>query len=93
MSLKFSKGFNKYGAFMGRPDDAEPTEGELCKLHKVPLDQGGYDPGGAYWGAGETLWRLQCASGDAYQRAPDRFRAFLKFSQWINPHVSFRVRP
>lgn len=96
MSAHYSKAYSAYGASMGRPGRAIPLENELCKLHRVPLDSGGYDPGGAYWGTPSDLWRLQCADGDRFTRAPTRFRAFLKFHEDLRFEGfrgSFRVRP
>lgn len=90
MSNSYSNASSKYGASMGRRHVGTPLEGELCKLHRVPLDQGGYDPGGAYWGTPSDLWRLQYAEGEWFVRAPDRFRAFLKLAEHF--HISFRVR-
>lgn len=60
-----TKGFNEYGAFMGRPniDTCPKSEcngqqfsytGTLYDAH-VRLDTGGYDKGGAYWGHGRQL--------------------------------------
>lgn len=53
----FSKGYSARGANMGRPD-VHDTFGEVTKisLQRVPLDRGGYDPGGAYWGHGDILY-------------------------------------
>jgi hypothetical protein len=52
----------KYGAPMGRassePDETgwhQKYKGKLY-LKEVPLDEGGYDAGGAYWGIGEQLY-------------------------------------
>ena len=55
---------SKYGAPMGRrvspvADDIKAT------LLPVPLDSGGYDPGGAYWGIPSNLWGAYNADGDA----------------------------
>lgn len=44
----------KYGAPMGRCDVGTPT-GKVFK-RKVPVNSGGYDCGGAYWGLGPTLY-------------------------------------
>lgn len=44
----------RYGAPMGRhtgPDYLETGAGPL-RLVRIPLDSGGYDRGGAYWGLG-----------------------------------------
>lgn len=48
---------SKYGAPMGRPNSghgAEPTTKFEVKL--VPINSGGYDRGGAYWGIGRPLY-------------------------------------
>jgi len=47
----------KYGAPMGRPNKGHilETMGQRLFDCKVPLDSGGYDRGGAYWGQGEPL--------------------------------------
>lgn len=48
---------SKYGAPMGRySKEYLETESGKIYLRKVPLDSGGYDRGGAYWGLGPTLW-------------------------------------
>jgi hypothetical protein len=41
----------QYGAPMGRPEVGthKPTDKRIYDC-KVPLDSGGYDKGGAYWG-------------------------------------------
>jgi len=71
----------RYGAPMGRrgygtPEHAEPR---TVRLFHVPLDAGGYDRGGAYWGTGARLW---CATdGPNYRqftRAASRARAALE---------------
>lgn len=59
----------KYGAPMGRPDNNTYTDkqGRIFKLDvnddarpfrlvRVPLNNGGYDRGGAYWGLGAPLY-------------------------------------
>lgn len=57
--MKLPKGYNQYGAFMGRRGCTNERWGAI-KMHlcKIPLNQGGYDSGGAYWGYGQQLlWR------------------------------------
>lgn len=51
------KGYTKYGAQMGRHGGhpGNEPEGKLY-LRRVPINSGGYDPGGAYWGLGPPLW-------------------------------------
>lgn len=48
----------EYGAPMGRTS-AHPHghdfDGKLY-LHRIRLDSGGYDSGGAYWGVGKPLY-------------------------------------
>lgn len=66
---------SKYGAPMGRrthestlPDEA-PRE---ITLRHIPLDKGGYDDGGAYWGIAEPLYWAGDDSGlDWFFRADD----------------------
>ena len=81
MSANYSKAFDAYGASMGRRQYGVPLEDERCRLHRVPLDRGGYDPGGAYWGSGEPLWRLQGEDCEAFVRAASRFEALLKLQR------------
>ncbi len=48
----------KFGAPMGRAN-INPTNPQPEKTVfdcRVPLDSGGYDKGGAYWGIGSQLW-------------------------------------
>lgn len=66
----------KRGAALGRPVVDEPDE-ETYKtellLKRVPLDEGGYDPNGTYFGAGENLYWLASEDGkiDRVFRAKD----------------------
>jgi hypothetical protein len=77
------------GSMMGRasciPDD---YNGEKLHLRRVPLDSGGYDPGGAYFGQGTPLY---CAFGEteteqlyAFVRAASRKEAIAKIATAIN---------
>lgn len=67
---------SQYGAPMGRRDNGAPAhvDGERLYLRHVPLDSGGYDSGGAYWGIGQRLYAWSNAEGDrsGYFRARDR---------------------
>lgn len=68
-----TKGYSSWGADMGRSNrDNGCLEGKVS-LVSVPINSGGYDPGGAYWGHGQ---RLYCASGSEgglkYLRAASR---------------------
>jgi hypothetical protein len=77
---RLPKAYSQYGASMGRTSDAlehfSACVGRVS-LARVPLDAGGYDSGGAYWGIGEPLWRARGAEDDlddleAFFRAPSR---------------------
>lgn len=58
-----TKGCSSYGARMGRLSDLpDNATGELT-LSRVPIDEGGYDPGGAYWGIGAPLFCIEDAEG------------------------------
>ena len=57
---------SKYGAPMGRHTgpDYLATEAGRIYLRRVPLNSGGYDAGGAYWGCGAPLWEAQDQDGN-----------------------------
>ena len=75
--ITYSKAFNKYGASMGRTN--QRLDGK-CYLRLVPLDSGGYDPGGAYWGFGSPLYVAQSSDGNqAFVRASHREDAKQQF--------------
>ena len=64
-----------YGAPMGRytgPDFLDVDAGKIY-LQRVPINSGGYDAGGAYWGLGAPLWEAQDQDGNGrIFRARDR---------------------
>lgn len=62
---------SKYGAPMGRVD-GQPDDGLRLYLRRVPLNSGGYDAGGAYWGLGTPLWTYGDGADWKYLRARDR---------------------
>ena len=69
---------SKYGAPMGRHTGVEYLDSSVGKvyLRKVPLDSGGYDRGGAYWGFGVTLWETLDKDGNGFIfRSRDRSSA------------------
>ena len=74
------------GAPMGRYE-LQPTDECSLHLHKVPLDNGGYDGGGAYWGLPDDLWRLVGDDTDeqrecqVFFRAKDRAAALAKVKE------------
>jgi len=45
----------KYGAPMGRNNVFKNKESKTVFDSAIPLDSGGYDKGGAYWGYGPQL--------------------------------------
>lgn len=50
------------GASLGRTDRrGDPDEQWKFYLVRLPLDSGGYDQGGVYWGVGTPLWRYEAA--------------------------------
>lgn len=75
-----------YGAPMGRDDrivNVVGCDGELVvHLADVPLIDGGYDIGGAYWGATDTpLWVAECGPWfDPQQEDDVYFRVFERAS-------------
>lgn len=50
-SLCYPRAGGLYGAPMGR-DHSPPgwCSPRSLRVHRMPIDSGGYDPGGAYWG-------------------------------------------
>ena len=64
-----------FGAPMGRR--TLPLFGKV-HLARVPLDNGGYDPGGAYWGIGAPLYCAWNDEGEMYFRAYSRDGAKTK---------------
>lgn len=57
MKYTYTKACSQYGASMGRRDNITESACAIkFHLQRVPLDSGGYDPGGAYWGLGDPLY-------------------------------------
>lgn len=65
---------SRYGAPMGRPSRFNlDTDAGRIHLRRVPLNSGGYDAGGAYWGHGAPLWVAMDQDGTTfYFRARNR---------------------
>jgi hypothetical protein len=79
-------GATHYGAQMGRsplPEHKLPFDtADKLRLHRVYLDSGGYDKGGAYWGIGLPLYYAEDQAGRfRYLRAEDRADAKSRFPQ------------
>jgi len=71
----------RFGASMGRTSDLSYQAAGKLRLERVPINSGGYDPGGAYWGSGQPLF-LATSEEDGrvrYLRAPDRDAAKKQF--------------
>jgi hypothetical protein len=78
--LKYGYGANGErictGAIMGRySDPAQPAPGVKFRLYNIPLDSGGYDSGGAYWGIGRRVYRAESGTLTFHTRAQDRAEA------------------
>lgn len=80
----------KRGAPLGRANGTPGNfEGEKVSLRAVPLDSGGYDRGGAYWGHHQTLYCAYLPDGESiYLRAPSRERAKEELRKQI-PDIRF----
>lgn len=53
--------------------------GGKCSLRRVPLNGGGYDRRGRYYGVGSPLWEVEAADGEAVRlRALSRSEAIAK---------------
>lgn len=74
---------SKYGAPMGRhtgPNYLETSAGKLY-LRRVPINSGGYDRGGAYWGSGQPLFYVEDVDGNSqFLRAASRADAKRKIA-------------
>lgn len=94
---------SKYGAPMGRANrnrftDKQGRTFELTlaehappmRLVRCPLDSGGYDRGGAYWGIGPGLYYFENSTGDisGYVRGRTRRHAKLEVLK-LHPHARF----
>jgi len=72
----------RYGAPMGRKSDhlegliVEDTDSRFT-LRRIPINSGGYDSGGAYWGRGEPLfwWSVEITEGDSRDECSGFMRA------------------
>lgn len=82
---------SRRGAPMGRPEWRNAPAGPV-RLFRVPINAGGYDPGGAYWGLGQHLY---CATDErdfrAFARARDRDDAATQVIARF-PHVQLARR-
>lgn len=65
---------SRYGAPLGRRSDNVLASGpNRIRLFRVPINSGGYDSGGAYWGLGAPLWcAIDVDGSTVYFRARNR---------------------
>jgi hypothetical protein len=75
---------------MGRHGVAHPANEYKVYIHRLPLDAGGYDQGGAYWGLGSPLFRIISADSEfcAYRRARSRDACILALREEF-PNLTF----
>lgn len=59
---------SRFGAPMGRRSDLDVTTSAKLHLRRVPMVDGDYDPGGAYWGLvrERPLWCAWDENGSAH---------------------------
>lgn len=74
---------SKYGAPMGRASDRLDHDSRpLWKADAISLDEGGYDPGGCYWGLrpfGVSLFCVQDGMGNiAFVDAKGKYDALIR---------------
>lgn len=76
MSIKLSQVGSASGSPMGRSErhDIITSDSPKFSLKRIPINRGGYDSGGAYWGIGQPLYWYSDDDGNvsAYFRAADR---------------------
>ena len=80
LTPKIPHSIMQYGAPLGRKEWNDNSEVEYkgkLYLRHIPLDSGGYDAGGAYWGIGTRLYGFAAPddSINGYLRACDRAQA------------------
>lgn len=78
----YSKAYSIYGSSMGRNEHHGGNPVTRFRLQRVPVNEGGYDPGGAYWGKGMPLWQYEADNDEddvitGFTRAMDREDAKL----------------
>jgi hypothetical protein len=79
-----TKGCSKYGASMGRTSNLDKGTSDTLTIRRVPIDDGGYDPGGAYWGTPSDLYCVEGAEGVFYTRAAmaEAVKAMFPRASW-----------
>jgi hypothetical protein len=80
-----TSGCNRFGASMGRSSDLPFDTTGALQIRRVPIDNQGYDPGGAYWGTGVALWCVTGDEGDYFTRSPNSAGVKVRFpnASWV----------
>ena len=64
----------KVGAPLGRPSREGPADvAWRFSLARVPINRGGYDRMGTYWGIGTPLYRYEAVEPDSTGPAPEGY--------------------
>ena len=79
----------RYGAPMGRHRAIASLGGCAVRLRRVPLDSGGYDRGGAYWGFPDDLWAYGDGETWAFIRARSRAAAITAIRGEYGEEIRF----
>lgn len=74
---------SQFGASMGRAESYHSVSpaGKL-RIYRVPLDSGGYDPGGAYWGHGGPLYCVEGEGTNTHTTEPQDDTFIHYFRAW-----------
>jgi len=91
MPFKYTNASSKWGADMGR-QDVLPDGPTRLHLERVPMVDGDYDPGGAYWGGYPSNPLYVAWNEDGAQifvRASDRERAKVEILDIVSDDVEF----
>ena len=98
MRPDFPLACSQFGDSMGRAESyCSVIPAGRLRIYRVPIDSGGYDPGGAYWGHGAPLYCVEsdglgCIFGTNtafihYYRAADRADAYRRMAlKFGGPH-------
>lgn len=78
------------GAMMGRANwIKDPAAPVALNLRRLPLNSGGYDQGGAYWGLGQPMYRATGEGVEMFVRAKNRAEAMRQIVERV-PGARFR---
>jgi hypothetical protein len=86
---KLDKAYDQRGSSMGRKDYiTEPLLDTTFHLERIPINKGGYDSGGAYWGTGAHLYIAYAQGSEEEQRV--FVRAWTRSGAKTKVYQSFR---